>query len=687
MTQLLKKLEDNQIRVLFTDYYDTLVHRNVHPNSVLRIWSKIMITELGLKASVDDLYFTFKDAVLYLVEKLKTDRNELPYKVLQKEIFTRLNNANIIADIQETSFIDLFEKAHLRAEINVQRLNPEISEVIKKFKEKGGKVYLLSDFYCPQSLFINLLKHHKMFQYFDGVYSSSTVGKSKHTGAVYKEVLSDLNIDPSTSLMIGDNEKSDSINAEKAGLHSFVLSHNKYLRRNKINGFGNDEKQFKKVVKKTYKACHKKTSTPYIEYALFYHFFIEQLYKRCKSNNINSLFFLSREGLFIKRLFDSYLEHHEVNTKNTIRTHYLKVSRQASLQISLKPIEYEEFSYLKRKYKSISINEFLSFFNLKKENKDNIIKIIDFDGAILVDDFFNSEIFFKLKENKAFKDLYEAHRLSNKEVFSEYINSFNEDIKADGINVVDIGWGGTMQEAIYNFFKGDIKVTGYYLGLNTIYNPNTDTKRYGLNFSILPFENYNFHILRANTQLYEQFAGAGHGCCVEYSKSKNGYTIEHHEENEKFLYENYIGDHQDEMVGIHKSLLQDLETICYDQEMVEKVMINLALKVGLRQNIRKIKFLEALTSGYYQNISNKKTGIEYDIPKKLISVKELVKFTMKPEEYFRYMVKLKHKLYKTNKIAGYLFPSFLIHGYYKFNRYMRFNVLKKVSLLKFNYFR
>lgn len=687
MNQLKKKLEENQIKVLFTDYYDTLVHRSEHPNSVLRIWSKLMVNELGLDISIDTLYFTFKESVLYLVEKLNTDRNELPYETIKADVFTRLNTVGVIDDSKEDAFLKFFEKAHLKAEISVQGLNLNTLKIIQDFKAKGGKVYLLSDFYCPKTLFTKLLEYHKISHLFDGVYSSSTVGKSKHTGTVYEAVLSELNIDPSTALMMGDNNRSDSKNAEKAGLHSYVLPHKKQLRQNKLNGFGDDKRKLKRILNNTYKNCNSKASLPYTEYVIFYHFFVERLYLHCKRNNIKSLFFLSREGLFIKRLFESYLNHLQIGENNTIRTHYLKVSRQASLQISLNPLEEEEFSYLRRKYKAMSVIEFLSFFNFEESVKSSIIKSLNTNGDELIEDFFHSEIFKIIKQNEIFKEAYETHRLSNKNVFTEYINSFKEDIETDGINVVDIGWGGTMQEAIYKFFDKKIKVSGFYLGLNLIYEPNKDTKRYGLIFSVLPYETYSFHILHANTQLYEQFAGAGHGCCVEYSKSADSYTIEYHEENEKWLYDNYIGKHQDQMFLVHQKLLKDLQTVCYDQAMVQNELINIALRLGTRQSPRKIKFLETLSSGYYQNISNKKTGIEYDIPKNLISVKSFIKFILKPEIFFRYVVKLNHKLYKSNKIVAFLFPSFIVYCYYKFNKYVRYKLLKSFSLLKFNYFR
>ncbi|MBJ7882704.1 HAD family hydrolase [Gelidibacter salicanalis] len=687
MIQLKKKLQEKKVEVLFTDYYDTLVHRRVHPNQVLRICSKILIKELGLIASIDDLYFTLKDAVNHLVEKLKIDRNELAYKKLIDEVFTRLNNANIVDDSQKHVFATLFEKAQLKAEQSVQYLNKNTVQIIQDFKNEGGKVYLVSDFYGPSSLFNALLKHHNIDHLFDAIYISSDVGKSKHKGSIYQFILSDLAVEPHKVLMIGDNLRSDSIHAEKAGLHSFLMPHKNHLRKNKMNSFGSDGNQLRNCVSDIYDYCNQKDNLPYTEYVIYYHFFVERLYKICKVQGIDSLFFLSREGLFLKRLFDSYQTFHQIDSDKNIRTHYIKVSRQAALQISLKSIDDEEFSYLRKKYDSMSLNEFFKFLNLKETDKKSIYDTLDVEYDTLELDLFESKQFKKLKKNAHFLKIYEAHCKSNRAVFKEYIQSFGEDIEGDGINVVDIGWGGTMQEAIYKFFDEKVKVTGFYLGINTIYSPNNNTKRHGLNFSILPYVDYDSNILRANAQQYEQFASASHGTCIEYSKVDGGYTVEFHDENEKYLYDNYLKEHQDKMFEVHQKLLKNLEMICYSQEMVSTELNNVALKSGILQNIRKIKFLKILNAGYYQNLSNKKTGIDYEIPKNLLNPKEFIKFLMKPEEYFRYIVKLKQKLYNSNRVLYYIFPGYLVLGYYRLNRFLRFRALRNVSLLKYNYFR
>lgn len=52
------------------------------------------------------------------------------------------------------------------------------------------------------------------------------------------------------------------------------------------------------------------------------------------------IFFLSREGEMLKILFDSYVKNHG----GDFSSHYLYVSRRATVLSSLKQIEYEDFS-------------------------------------------------------------------------------------------------------------------------------------------------------------------------------------------------------------------------------------------------------------------------------------------------------------------------------------------------------
>ncbi|NNE31767.1 MAG: HAD family hydrolase [Winogradskyella sp.] len=687
LNQLHQKLKKENIKVLFTDYYDTLVHRSVHPNYTQRIWAKFMIRELGLPISIDALYFIRKESSKYLLTKTGKLDIETPYEALKQEICKRLINSNIIENDNVSRFLNLFEEADVRAEISVQYLNQDVLDIIKYFKSNGGKVYLVSDFYGPKSLFEKLVKYHGIEDIFDGIYSSASLEKSKHTGTIYNQLLSELQIEASEVMMIGDNLKHDFTHALKYGLNAYQLPHKKYLRKNKSNNFGNDEKKLNKVIHNLYKKTKKRTTTPYTEYIVFYHVFVERMYKLCKQKGITNLFFLSREGQYLKKLFDSYQEFTLIDKKQKINSHYLKISRQASLQFSLKDIDEEEFGYLSKKHSDLSVNELLITFNCPEELRRQIVSEINIDGDLVITNFFNSEILQKLKENTTFKAYYDSHSAYNFKAFKAYLNSFNVDLRTEGMAVVDIGWGGTMQESLFTFFNEEIPVTGYYLGLDEIYNIQPKTKRYGLNFTVMPYVDYNDHILKANKQLYEQFSAANHGSVLGYTLGEENFTLEYHKPEEKWLYDNHIEAHQKDMFDLHLNLLKDLNTICYDQAQMQNVMSQLALKVGLFQNNRKLKFLDTLSKGFYQNVGDNRVGISYERPKIKNPVKSIISFLLTPEKYFKALVKLKPMLYKKNKVLAFLTPMYFIYLYFKINKYIRFRVLNRFVLLKYNVFK
>ncbi len=683
---LLEEVKIKNINIIFIDYFDTIVHRNIHPNYALRLWAKFMIRELGLDISIDELYFIRLDSVSFLNQKHQRNSSELPYHLVVEEIYKRLLIHNYIKNIISSDFANLSEKIDVKIETNVQYKNQGVVNFLKEFKESGGKVYLVSDFHLPKLAFIKMLKHHNLYDIFDGIYSSSSVEKSKERGTIYDHILFELSLKPDEVMMIGDNKNSDVINSKKNGLHSYLLPHGKYLKRNNRNRIGNDSKKFTNIINRIHKKCQKNSSIPYTEYIIFYHFFIERLYNKVKKDQVKELFFLAREGQYLKRLFDSYQDYTHVEGTAKIKTHYLKISRQASLQINLKDIEIEEFQYLKKNYPDLSFGSFLRHFNCPEEVILKIGNELKINIKPLIQNFFTSDEFLNLKSSNTFISYYNTHRATNRLEFQNYFKSFQANIQEDGIHLVDIGWRGTMQECLFEYFNEELSVTGYYLGLREIFDIQEKTKRYGLIFSILPYTSYYDYLLLANRQLYEQFSAANHGSAICYTSESDGYVIESFKNEEKMLYDHYIREHQDQMFEMHKALLDRLEYLCYDQNMAQRVLADQALITGLFVNNKKLKYIDTLSSGFFQNIGENNLGLTYEIEKNL-AFQYLKSFLITPEVMFLAITKLKPIVFKRNKLLAYLFPSYLIYVHYKCNKYIRFRLFNRHALLKYQLFR
>ncbi|NNE77882.1 MAG: hypothetical protein HKN31_12510, partial [Pricia sp.] len=252
------------------------------------------------------------------------------------------------------------------------------------------------------------------------------------------------------------------------------------------------------------------------------------------------------------------------------------------------------------------------------------------------------------------------------------------DFETEGINLVDVGWGGTMQEGIYRFLKKKIQVTGYYLGLKEIYNIENNTKRYGLNFSIYPSQNFSDDVLKANGQLYEQLLAAPHGSTFHYITDKTGAKpVEFYEENEKRVFENFIKPVQSYMYERFEELFGKLRPITYSQEMAQDYLTDMALRTGILTNKKRIHFINQISKGFYQNIGAHKVGLTYN-PAQLKESKLAIlkRFLTSPEKVFRYLVKLKPFMYSKG-IYWLSWPVNLTYYYIKFNFWFKKKWLNK----------
>lgn len=672
MKTLIHKIERNSsCKIIFTDFFDTLVHRTVHPHYCIKLWGKFLIRELGLLLTADELFAVRIDSLNYIAKKQQKRTLEVAYESLILEVYARLINVDALPNTNFKNFKEIFEQADYISEISVQFKNEEIVNTLSTLKQKGYVIYLLTDFFFSKALMRRILDFHDMLPIFDDVFVSCEMSKSKEGSTLYPAILEETKAKPEEVIMIGDNKKSDIVNAAKFKINSIHTKHRSHHFRNKKNLFGSDEKSFVRACSKIEQGC-RNSDYQFSEYIIHFYFFIERLYKKAKRDKVQNLFFLAREGLYLKALFDFYQELNQFENTHKIGTHYLKASRQSAQQIALKPLEEEKFDGLGGMYGQMSTDQLLQWFLFSPEIKSKITSDLDIDPDQVHENIFESDVMKTLRKDSTFINHYERNRLLQKEVFTEYLDSFGVSIQQEGIALVDVGWGGTMQECIFNFFSEKIPVTGYYIGLKSIYSIGSSTKRFGLNFSLYPSHGASYDILKANGQLYEQLLGAPHGSTLGYAFDNNvPTTIEFHEESEKWVFDTYIKDIQSHMVIEFEKLFLSLRSINYTEEMVQEYMTDMALRVGIFTNKKKIKFINNISKGFYQNVGENKVGLAYS-PKQLKSQKRVLlkRFLRSPEKVFRFIVKVKPYMYARG-IYWLSSPVNLTYYYMKFNFWVK----------------
>ncbi len=509
----------NRIKWAFFDYFGTTVNRNCTPDEVKKLWAKRMSEKLRFSVDNNLLYETRIGAEKKLQKK--RDNGEIIYDEVIKEIYIRMK---LCAEkpwaFSEDEFLSLAFDAECECEKEVQIPCEEICSCIKKLHLSGIKTAIISDFYLPKEAFMSFLTYHKLEGFVDRVFVSADYGENKHSGTLYKTVLRTLGVEGKECIMTGDNERADIHNSKSFGITPFkAISHDE-----------DATEELKGTIEAIYRK-HYKGALRYSNYAFLFYLAMENLYRDMVEEKISDIYFLSREGEFLKKLFDSYLERRE---DTRIKSHYLYVSRKATYPATLKELSVEEFSLL-RKYKKFSIRDFTDNVGIFSEGDTSFFEEINIDERI--NNFFESEQFLKLKEAHEFIELYEKSRKENIAKLKRY---FEEQGLVDGdktVVVADVGWNGTMQDNIFKIVGK--KCRGYYIGVLGDADSLEENMKKGLIFSENPYRTKDCEVWKYDHTFMERLLWASHGATEgyledsgkimpvlkEYESEKNNYSM------------------------------------------------------------------------------------------------------------------------------------------------------------------
>lgn len=278
--------------------------------------------------------------------------------------------------------------------------------------------------------------------------------------------------------------------------------------------------------------------------------FTERLYEELAKKGCKDILFMSREGQFLKKLFEKYCQLRKESEKDVvnIKTHYFYGSRNSIMTASVKPLEEENFEFMFRFFKYfISPKMFMYSIGFTNEQIDQVKQTFSKEIDKRCFNFKNSKTFEKLKQNETFIKIYEDNRQKQSIAFANYMNTFNIDYKKDGLMFVDIGYHGTMQDLIFKFFDKKIKINGYFIkNRSTQVENNTKIGLLGDNVNKNLFGS---KITKYDSFNYEQILRANHGRCLGYEvvDDKTAKPLIDTQNNDKEIFDKYIKEMQDQI--------------------------------------------------------------------------------------------------------------------------------------------
>ncbi len=512
---LLAKADSAPVSVFCFDYFDTLIVRDIQPEFTKQLAARLHAQLLNSSVSPEELYSIRQELEKNLCQKnletggelefYLTDFAPLYYRILQSK------NVDALAFISEKSFTKSVLDIETAVELAVQRPCLETIELLKNLKKQKSVTILISDFYLPGTHFKKFLLHFDLYDLFDHVYISSDHRIAKGSGRLYKKICDDLDYCPEQLTMIGDNPHADVVMAKEQGARAL------HLKNPEREMFYSDwqpqtMKNAEQRVQRFASAIPVKGVFP--EMASTVWLFTKRLFDELIQRNIHDVFFFSKEGQHLKRIFDQLQD--EIYGNVRIRSHYILVSRKATFLASLRPLEQEDFSRLFSHYRDISLRDFLLSLNIEETVASNLCLELQLDFQLRVSDLQSSAEFQTLKQSEQFKREYERRREQQRSNFIHYLKSYNVDFYQDGLTIVDVGWKGSIQDNVYHILEGKVAMQGFFLGSLIATELKENNCKKGLLFDDRPEPTPFFQVYNNNRSLFEMMLGATHGSADGY---------------------------------------------------------------------------------------------------------------------------------------------------------------------------
>lgn len=563
------------------DYYDTIAYRTVEPEYVKKIWSRDLAGFFMVNMTAGEIYSlrNATEAALCAENEKNGYDAEFRYHDLTAAMYKKFyGEPEIGTAVALNYFQDRTEEMELAIESRVQKLCEDTVAEIRALKAAGKKIVCISDFYTSAAFLDRLLTYHGIRDLFDEIYVSSELLVTKRSGRLYDEVLKNLGVDADQVMMVGDNQWSDYESALQKGMKAYLIDRS--ARKAEYQTFlekHSKPEYLQNELEAIYRNCNREQ---YEDLAFSLYYFIDKLYDRLRLDNRKDVFFLSREGEFLKKIFDFYQERRTVNGLEPIRSHYLMVSRKATFIASLKPLEEENFEMIFRQYVNISLYDFLSSLGFAEEVQKQIGERLHIDIYEKQTDLPRTGLYAAMIQDSSFREKYETLRQEQRQNFDAYLKSFGVDFAKDGMCLVDVGWKGTIQDNILMFFDEKIDILGLYLGLVAPGKEHPYNRKEGLLFTAIPAPQKYFYVYDENKSVFEVMLGASHGSADHYVATENGITVATSEkQEERDLYLNMISPMQRVIFGCIEKIDEVLLNHSFDKTELEQIVAGIHAKL------------------------------------------------------------------------------------------------------------
>lgn len=450
------------------DMFDTLIKRNLYnPKDIFILIERIY-------------NYKYSDKIEFAT--IRSDAESKAYKQLNKipNIDDIYNAIDEFTEEKKT----IFKKLELDLESKLIIVKEEGKEIYDYAKSQGKVCILTSDMYLSKAILKEILE--KLGYSFDEYFISCEFNASKSNYKLYEIIKEKYKL--KKIIHIGDDYKNDFVKARISHISSIKIK-----GRDKRKNYSLDESL-------VYSISNNKRFDNELKSFGYKYFgpYMLKFAKFIKDNSDNKkILFLARDGYFMKEVYETLYQSTNV---------YFYASRKAIVIP-----RYSKDSSLENVHNTLTFGRLTSFKELlHRLNVSTNLPNVDIEKKYNSVDFFTSKNINQIYE-KYIRPVLDINSANQYRYLTKY---FYENVDNKETVIVDIGWFGSMQNALKTLFP-DVTIKGIYTGMFS-----NDSDKIGFMFdkktSIKLFCKEHFF-----NSLFELLFSAPHGSIKEY-KEVNG---------------------------------------------------------------------------------------------------------------------------------------------------------------------
>lgn len=491
----------DEAEVISFDIFDTLILRNVYkPTDIFEAVGKKTkelswcddFAKLRIQAEADS--------------RKKVQNGECNLEEIYQEIRT------VIPD-----YANEIQRMELETEMQFITVNPFMKEIYNYCQKMQKRIIFISDMYLSSEFIRRLLRKCGYSE--EKIFVSNEYRKNKGNGALYEEARKECGLDKNKWIHIGDNRKSDYEQAINYGIRALLYKNvSTYfewdvplnLAESIMVGVQNNL-LFNGTCSDYWERFGIACAFP------IYMGFAKWLFNMtCGEDN---LFFLARDGYVVKQLYENICR----ITGKKIYTDYLHVSRN-TLSIPVMALDPQMDRAIKLMTNpdgfrdgAPTVRDILR--TIRIYDSDISIQMLQLFDLESMEDIVNQENCWKVQKLAAWlSDKVRERLLKEKDLLMEYLDE-REMFQWDKINIMDIGWVGSCQDALEKILGKSVR--GYYFGTLDTSSRDKYCSMFGWVFDDGVPSSDAGSIYR-NGMMYEWLFSAPHGSVCRYERKKEG---------------------------------------------------------------------------------------------------------------------------------------------------------------------